>query len=237
MERFRASRSRNPLCERDTGGMSIDTAVYSPHWDTAATPGAPVMLLLHGFGSHENDLPGLAAWLPQELAWASPRAPIAMEFGGATWFPFTPGQSPEPDHIVTATTQLWEWIDAHVDESSPIVPIGFSQGGLMAVELLRTRPERIAATVVLAGLIAPTERAADAHISQSRPPVFWGRGADDTVIWPAAISRAEAFLSTHTDLSAHVYSGLAHSVDERMMTDMKTFLTTHLDLRSSSSPA
>ena len=31
--------------------------------------------------------------------------------------------------------------------------VGFSQGGLMATQLLRTRPGRVAATVVLSGFV------------------------------------------------------------------------------------
>ncbi len=205
--------------------MSVEYAVYSPDWVSQAAPGAPVMLLLHGYGSNERDLPGLAPYLPQGVPWASTRAPIPMFGGGATWFPFTPGESPDNEHILTAINQLWEWIDAHVDPTSPLIPVGFSQGGLMAVELLRTRPERIAATVVLAGLISTTEHKADALLTESRPRVFWGRGIEDTVIWPAAIARTEQYLTEHTDVTARVYPGLAHSVDERVLADVREFLT------------
>lgn len=98
----------------------------------------------------------------------------------------------------------------------------------MAMELLRSQPERIVAPVLLAGLVAPTQHAADAHLSESRPPVFWGRGDMDGVIPPHAVERAAGFLAEHTTVTAHVYPGLGHSVDQRVMTDAREFLTQQL---------
>ena len=37
---------------------------------------APLLLLLHGFGSDERDLPGLTAHLPARLGWASLPGPF-----------------------------------------------------------------------------------------------------------------------------------------------------------------
>jgi phospholipase/carboxylesterase len=82
----------------------------------------------------------------------------------------------------------------------PIVPIGFSQGGLMASQLLRTRPERVAATVVLGGFVLGHPQPSDEALSLARPPVFWGRGANDRVIADSAISRTAAFLGTYSSL-------------------------------------
>lgn len=207
-------------------------ARLSPAWPDVASPaGSPVVLLLHGLGSDEHDLPSLAPWLPAALAWASLRAPIDLDFGGATWFPFdlpvAPGQQPsEPDQgaIDAATTAIWDWVAAQAPAHAPIVTLGFSQGGLMALQLLRTHPERIAATVVLSGLVAPAEQPADSALAESHPPVFWGRGDRDTLIWPEAIERTAAWLPAHSTLTARVYAGLGHSVSEDEMGDVRAFL-------------
>ncbi|MFV0634184.1 alpha/beta hydrolase [Demequina sp.] len=186
-------------------------------------PTGPVMLLLHGYGSNERDLPGLTPYLPT-LPWASVRAPLPMPGGGAAWFPLTLPSEPEQEPIDSATALLWEWVDTHLDPHTPLVPVGFSQGGLMALQLLRTRPERIAATVVLAGLVTDGPQPADARLSEHPAPVFWGRGLADQVIWPAAIERMSALLPTIADLSSHTYPGLGHGVDARMLSDVRTFL-------------
>lgn len=204
-------------------------AVLSPTWPGAASvassaAASPVVLLLHGLGSNEHDLPSLAGWLPRGMPWASLRAPLEMDFGGATWFPLDLPNEPEQAEIDAATDAVWAWVEANVPAGAPVVPLGFSQGGLMALQLLRTRPERIAATVVLSGLIAAGGHATDDALGQSRPRVFWGRGDADSVIWPAAIERLAAWLPEHADATIRVYPGLAHSVNEDEMNDVRAFL-------------
>jgi len=209
--------------------MSPLSARLSDAWPgPASDDDSPVALLLHGFGSNEDDLPELAPWLPDGLAWASPRAPIDMEWGGATWFPFTLGDEPDQAPIDTATEALWEWVEANVPPDAPLVPIGFSQGGLMALQLLRTRPGRVAATVVLSGLVAPGAQPADAKVKCSRPPVFWGRGDADAMIWPEAIERLDAWLTDHTIPTVRVYRGLGHGVGEEELDDVRAFLAAKL---------
>lgn len=216
--------------------MTALLARLSPDWpDAASNSDAPVVLLLHGLGSNENDLPSLAPWLPEGLAWASLRAPIEMDWGGATWFPFdlpsSPDQvpdEPEPSAIDAATEAIWGWVEAHVPPTAPVVPFGFSQGGLMALQLLRTRPERVAATVVLSGLIAGAAQPADDALARSRPPVFWGRGTADTVIWQEAIERTTAWLPGHSTLTARVYNGLGHGINDDEMDDVRAFLSQHV---------
>ena len=208
--------------------MSIVTAVHSPNWDDPTDEHAPAIVLLHGYGSNERDLPGLASWLPEGVRWISPRAPLPMHADAAMWFPLGLPGDPNPTEVDVATNTLWEWLDAQLPEQTPLIPVGFSQGGAMAMELLRTRPERIVAPILLAGLVAPTSQRNDAHLAQSRPAVFWGRGDMDGVIPSHAVVRADEFLAAHTTATIKVYPGLGHSVDERVMTDAKDFLTQQL---------
>jgi phospholipase/carboxylesterase len=204
-------------------------AVLPPAWpDPASDPAAPVVLLLHGLGSNEHDLPSLAPYLPRGLAWASLRAPLELDWGGATWFPLDLPNEPEQAGIDAATDAIWAWVDASLPVAAPLVPLGFSQGGLMALQLLRTRPERIAATVVLSGLIAPGDQPAYDALATSRPPVFWGRGDADGVIWPEAIARLAEWLPAHADATIRVYPGLAHGVNGEEMDDVRAFLAANL---------
>jgi phospholipase/carboxylesterase len=115
-------------------------------------------------------------------------------------------------------------LDTHLDASTQLVPIGFSQGGLMATELLRTRPDRVAATVVLGGFVQGAERRTDAVLTQTRPPVFWGRGSIDTVITASAVARAEAWLPHHSTLTRRIYPGLAHAINADEAADVREFV-------------
>ncbi|WP_061962100.1 alpha/beta hydrolase [Demequina flava] len=206
--------------------MEIPACVASQNFATAAAD-APVMVLLHGYGSHEHDLPGIAAWLPRHLPWVSVRAPLAMGGGAAAWFPLTLPDEPSQTPVDEATEALWSFLDQELGDRT-VIPVGFSQGGLMATQLLRTRPQQVAATVVLAGFITEEGERADAGLSSLAPSVFWGRGESDGVIWDAAVERTERWLTSHTSLTSRVYAGLGHSVSEQELLDVGEFLRSAL---------
>ncbi|WP_062464410.1 alpha/beta hydrolase [Demequina soli] len=188
-----------------------------------ADASSPVLVLLHGFGSHEGDLVGLVPHLGARMPWASLRGPIAAGVGAA-WFPIVRPGSPDEAPVVEATEAIWAWIDAQLGADARVVPLGFSQGGLMASQLLRTRPERVPAAVVLGGFVLGAPQPGDAALAASPVPVFWGRGAEDLVIAPHAIERTAAFLPGHSALDERVYPGLAHGIDAAELADVRAFL-------------
>ena len=197
--------------------------VRSQGWAATPVPDA-IALFLHGFGSSELDLGALAPALGLNLPWASLRAPIELANGGAAWFSIATPGNPEAEPVEAATEAVWAWVEANVDPGTRIVPIGFSQGGLMVSQLLRTRPERVLAPVVLGGFVLGAPQPGDETLRGSRPALFWGRGCDDTVIAPVAITRSSEFLPQHTSLVERVYPGLAHGINAPELDDVSGFL-------------
>lgn len=187
-------------------------------------PDRPVALLLHGYGSNEHDLAGLVPAIGLALPWASLRAPLELAPGASAWFALTMPGDPDPTPVMEATESIWAWVDSSAGPEARVVPIGFSQGGLMASQLLRTRPRRVLAPVVLAGFVLGTEQPADADLLAERPAAFWGRGDADRVITPDAIARTAAFLPQHTTLVERIYRGLAHGVSAEEIDDVRAFL-------------
>lgn len=203
-------------------------AVGGPTWASESATAPVVALLLHGFGANERDLVGLIPELGLTLPWAAVRAPVELGNGGAAWFAITTPGDPDPAPIAVATETLWAWIDAFVDPGTRVLPIGFSQGGFMATQLLRTRPERVVAPVVLAGFVLGAAQPADAQLADERPAAFWGRGDRDAVITPEAVARTAAFLPAHTTLTERVYPGLTHGISGEELADVRAFLSTEL---------
>ena len=193
---------------------------------TAEAPA--VALLLHGYGSNENDLTGLMPPLGLALPWASLRAPIELGNGGAAWFTITTPGNPDAAPVAEATDAIWAWVDENLTADTRIIPIGFSQGGLMASQLLRTRPDRVLAPVVLGGFVLGAAQPGDDTLAESRPPVFWGRGAEDRVIGEPAISRTSAYLPQHATLVERVYPGLGHGIDDSEIGDVRAFISQHV---------
>lgn len=204
------------------------TDVRSPGWDVGVAEAPAVLLLLHGYGSNEHDLTGLIPALGVDLPWASLRAPLELGAGAAAWFTITTPGNPDPAPVEAATEAIWAWVDTHLAPSARVIPLGFSQGGLMASQLLRTRPERVLAPVILGGFVLGAAQPGDTDLARTRPPVFWGRGADDRVIGEPAINRTSAYLPEHSTLVDRVYPGLAHGINDAELGDVRAFVTEHL---------
>lgn len=199
--------------------------IRSPDGAPASVAAPAFVLLLHGYGSNEHDLAGLAGPLKLGLPWASVRAPVELGNGGAAWFPIVTPGNPDAAPLAEATDTIWAWVDEHLHPDTRVVPIGFSQGGLMASQLLRSRPDRVLAPVVLGGFVQAARQPGDHALAHSRPAVFWGRGAEDRVIGQAAIERTGAYFPRHSTLMERVYPGLAHGINADEIADVRDFLT------------
>ncbi|MBW4032334.1 MAG: phospholipase [Acidobacteria bacterium] len=185
----------------------------------------PLLLLLHGKGSNERDLAGLITQLPSEFVIASLRAPIP-DGPGFSWFAMgTPG-SPFAEPVDAAADAVLAWVDTLPTRPPTLGILGFSQGGVIAVQALRRAPERIGFALNLSGFVAEGAEPGDGVIAQH--PVFWGRGDADLVIPETAIERTTAWLPGHVDLTSAVYHGLPHSISVEELVDIEAFLVARL---------
>ena len=204
----------------------------------AALAERPLLILMHGLGSHEGDLIGLVPPLPQGFVCASLRAPFAVEApmtGGYTWFPMSL-QSADAAPDAVAENAAWQaaqavlgWLD-NVEARVPgervtSAVMGFSQGGVMATSLMRARPQQFAAAVNCSGFVAPGVFPGDAELTELRPPVFWGRDVADPVIGAEAIARTAEWLPAHSQLVSREYPGVGHSVSRDELDDVFVFLS------------
>jgi phospholipase/carboxylesterase len=187
-----------------------------------------VAVFLHGYGSDERDLPSLAEFLPAGMPWVSLRAPLRHPSSGYSWYELETEFSPDAQ-ILTATDVIWAWVDSQLPEGTLIVPVGFSQGGLMASQLLRSRPAGVAATVVLSGYVARAAQAADAEVAQARPHLFYGRGDADPVIPQQFAADAAIWFEANTEVESRVYAGMGHSVSGVECQDLAAFLSDTLN--------
>lgn len=201
--------------------MQLDTSAIlwsAPERERAERP---LLVLLHGLGSHEGDLFSMSPGLPLEPVIASLRAPLAHG-GGWSWWPYSGAGNPEPDTVDEAAAAVIDWLDTQ--QYTSVSLLGFSQGAALSLQLLRHAPTRFAATVALSGFVAPGEHAGDAELARVKPAVFWGRGTDDPVIPDEAVARTDAWLPSHADATIRIYEGLGHSISTPELTDFVSFL-------------
>lgn len=120
---------------------------YSPEGSQAAYP---AILALHGHGSNERDLIGLAEAIPENLLWISGRGPVRFAPDGYDWYPVTQFGKPDPALLDEALDRLNGFI-TEILSVYPIDPdrlflMGFSQGSMdfygLPVEISTAHPGR-----------------------------------------------------------------------------------------------
>jgi phospholipase/carboxylesterase len=206
--------------------MNLDTSAVIWSAPERERAGRPLLVLLHGYGSHEGDLFQLSPRLPLGPVIASVRAPIA-ESGGWAWFSFAERgvAEPSPAEVGEATSAFLAWLDGL--EFTSVSLLGFSQGAVVALQALRLRPEAFRSVTALSGFVAPGDAPGDETLATTRPPVFWGRGTFDQVIPAGAIDRTEGWLPSHSTATIRIYEKLAHSVSSDELSDVAGFLRDH----------
>lgn len=188
----------------------------------------PIILLLHGWGADERDLPSLLEMIAPNAQFVSLQAPYSYGFG-YTWFDQwdhegVPTGVSLQVQAAQACDAILAWIDEHVGTQRPLIPFGFSQGGLLATHLLRVYPERFMAAVSCSGWIVDTVLPHDGELTAMQIPVFYGHGEQDTIFPRPVLEQTSDFLQSHTDLEEHVYSGMAHSINMKETRDITAFL-------------
>ncbi len=188
---------------------------------------APLVVLLHGHGGTEHDMAVFLPQLPPGWAVVSIRAPL-RHGNGFTWFRGARDAPEAQSRDVSPVADVLLQRIRGAATGRPVAVAGFSQGGAVAVQMMRRQPDLIRAGVTLAGFVAAGPEPGDDRLRAVRPPVFWGRGSDDDVITRQDIHGMEAFLPVHTSLTAAVYPGLAHWMSADQLRDASEFLARSL---------
>ncbi|GHH86865.1 esterase [Streptomyces sulfonofaciens] len=190
----------------------------------AERAGRHLLVAMHGWSYDETHLFRITSPLHGELVVASLRAPFA-EAGGYAWFPSrgNPIGNPRASLANAMAGAVLTWLDEQPAFSS-VGLIGFSQGGAMALQLLRQEPSRFSYAVQLGGFVVDDSRPGDRVLADTRPPLFWGRGGLDGVIPRDAIARTDSWTRKHTDADIRVYPELGHDVAGREVDDLTAFV-------------
>lgn len=144
-------------------------------------PAAPLVVLLHGRGSNEAEIVGLAQHLPEGPAYAAVRAPIA-EGGGFAWFANRGIGRPLPESLRATMDWFREWLDAVAPAGRPVVLVGFSGGGAFGGGLVLDDPSRYAGAAILYATV-PFEAGVPVEPGRLEGvPVFVAQGDQDVVI-------------------------------------------------------
>lgn len=176
----------------------------------------PAILALHGRGSNEQDLIGLAPHLPQGLLWVSPRAPLTLGPGAFEWYRVRVIGKPEPAGVLAAL----ETIDRFIDESLATYPIdpqkffllGFSQGSILSMCYTLMHPARIAGVIAQSGYILTNVELDVDEAGVKGKPFLLTHGTQDTML-PVEWARQsrDRLQALEADLEYHEFP-IGHNV-------------------------
>lgn len=203
--------------------------------------GNHLLLMLHGFGSHEHDLLPISQYLPKDMVYASMRAPqpvgasLALESlsayipgaaQGFQWYPMDNSLNTNIRAVELAADYIIEWLEEAASDAASITLLGFSQGVAMATSVARRRPDLIKAVVNLSGFVVADESDyfMDDEFKAAQIPVFYGRDPRDPVIPAEKVSFTCHWLRENADVQEELYDGIFHGINLEEIQDVKAFL-------------
>ena len=164
----------------------LDFIVRQPKSKTQGNP--PLLLLLHGYGSHENDLFAFADALHPRLLVVSLRAPHALPMMGYAWysihFDAEQGKWSDDEEAIGSREKVLAFMDElleiHPYDKSQVHLLGFSQGAILSYALGLTYAGRFASVIALSGYL--NENITQLPQPKDAPALYASHGTLDEVV-------------------------------------------------------
>jgi phospholipase/carboxylesterase len=195
---------------------------------------SPLLVLAHGYGSHEGDLFGLHPYLDDRFIVVSARAPLTLSDGAYAWYPLDWRADgtivPDETEASASLARLTQFVEAarQIYNAGSVYLAGFSQGAMMSQALALSRPDLIAGAVLMSGRTLNLLRDAP-PTGKLWPPFLITHGTQDQVV-PVAEGRfSRDFLTgLGAQVDYHEYP-MPHTISESSLGDVDAWLTGRLD--------
>ena len=195
----------------------------------------PLLVLLHGYGSNEEDLFSFASELPDELLIISARAPYDMMFGGYAWYAITLDANDEKysdlDEARASLTKIAAFIDEMKTKYNPSKTflLGFSQGAILSYALSFNYPNKVNHVIALSGYINDDLSPNNLSELDINTDYYISHGSVDQVLPVEWARKAPVFLSENN--LQHVYSEypVGHGVAPQNFFSFKNWIEERLN--------
>ena len=215
--------------------FSLIHAVREPVGNTREP--APLLILLHGVGSNEQDLIGLAPALDPRFFVVSARAPITLGYGAYGWYHvqfLTTGYIMDHDEAESSRKLVLQFVGeltrSYNVDPNRVFLMGFSQGCIMSLAAALTDPRRFAGVVGMSGRMLPGVVSKIAPPNQlAGLPIMIVHGTADTVL-SIDLGREirEELEKLPVDLTYREYE-MGHQISEQSMADITGWLDARLE--------
>lgn len=193
----------------------------------------PLILLLHGYGSNEEDLFSFAAELPDEYYIVSARAPYNMQYGAYAWYAinFDADENKFSDHEQAKKSRdliagfIDELIQTYPIDSRNITLIGFSQGSILSYAIALSHPDKVQKVVALSGYVSePILEENYLRNDFTKLKIFHSHGTADQVIPVEWARKTKPFLEKLGIKSTYKEYPVGHGVAPQNFYDFKNWL-------------
>ncbi|MFK8036775.1 MAG: alpha/beta hydrolase [Crocinitomicaceae bacterium] len=184
---------------------------------------APVLLLLHGYGSNENDLFSLSPQIPENWLVVSVRAPIKVNSNQYKWYDvklvdekITINTHDEEKSRKSLLRFIEEIVSKYNGKKDRVVTAGFSQGANIALSLTLTAPEKVFAAACFSGRFMPE---IEPHIANSnlliKKEIFIGHGTEDKMLPLKYATNNQAILQSYGIQVTLFTDKIAHAISQK----------------------
>lgn len=187
---------------------------------------APMLVLLHGLRSNEDDLFAIAPMLDERLIVVSVRAPFDAGGGRYKWYdyPMTDPQQAEESRrmLIEFINQL---VQAYNADSKRVYIGGFSQGAMMSYSVGLTQPDKVKGIASFSGNIPDWVKERLAGKSDlSGLSVFISHGKKDPVLpFSDALSDKDFLEKMGIKTDFHSYE-IAHTMNRQNIMDFQMWI-------------
>ena len=199
---------------------------------------SPLVIMLHGYGSNEDDLFSFANHIPGNYKIISLRAPYSLPYGGYSWYDIS-SDDLEAKKIKIGVEQAKSSISKIKDfvknqlpkkysfDIEKICLIGFSQGSALSYALSLNNPDLFKNVIALSGMIS-MQLIDENHKDYSNLNYFCSHGIQDQVI-PVNYSRESIEWLKSRNIT-HVYKeyDMTHSVSQENFFDFLEWMKFNL---------
>ncbi|WP_186988435.1 alpha/beta hydrolase [Constantimarinum furrinae] len=197
---------------------------------------SPAIIMLHGFGSDENDLFSFASELPENYHIISLKAPIPMQPYGNAWyniyFDNNDGKFSDTEQAIASRELISECIDEIVEKyrvkEGGITLLGFSQGTILSFAVALNYPEKVQNVIGLSGYINEDLLKEGFEKNDfSKLNVYSSHGSVDQVIPVAWARKTEPFLKNLSISCTYSEFPVGHGVAPQNFYEFKQWLLDH----------
>ena len=193
----------------------------------------PLLLLLHGYGSNEDDLFSFASELPDEYFVISARAPYDLQYGSYAWYAinFDADQNKFSDQSQAVLSRdlvvkfLEELKTKFPIDISNITLIGFSQGSILSYSIALSYPKIVQRVGALSGYLN-LDTTIDNYQNNdfSGLKIFSSHGTVDQVIPVEWARKTDPILKSLGINSTYEEYPIGHGVSPQNFYDLKSWL-------------